>query len=611
MTHSFAGDEVAATATRAAAATQPGPAARVADPAGDPEVGDPGVQANELALRYPYAATTVLQGLTFTIQAGERILLLGTSGSGKSSLALVLNGLIPHSIEAELAGELAIFGHSTAATPPAQLARRVGIVFQDPESQFCMLTVADEVAFGLENLGCPREQMDERIDAALARVGLANHRTARLDRLSGGQKQRVAVAATLAMDPSLLLLDEATANLDPAGAAEMMAVVAELAQRDRGRTIVLIDHQLDHLIALVDRVLVIDAHGQLAHDMPPRQLFAEHGPALDAAGIWQPTAMLLAHTLRTAGHSLPNWPLTMAEALTMLRQQPTAWAAALAWAAPAEACPPRLSASAGSADPVLDLREIHFAYPNGTAVLNGIDLSVQRGEIIALCGPNGAGKTTLAQLMVGLLRPQQGTVRILGRDAANLSVRALAQHGGFVFQNPEHQFVADSVFDEVAFALRRQALTETEIRARVDPLLARLDLLAKATANPYELSQGQKRRLSVATMLVESQDFLVLDEPTHGQDARNTRELVAELRRLNALGLTLILVTHDMELVWTLAHRVAIVMDGQLARVETPAQLFADEALLAAAQLVLPARAVIANQVASWQQSANGAAHDR
>lgn len=546
------------------------------------------VRVRELSLRYPYAERPALREVSFSLAQGERVLLLGPSGGGKSSLALCLNGLIPHSVEAEVGGSVCVLGRDTRHVGPADLARHVGIVFQDPESQFCTLTVQDEIAFGLENLKLPHAEMDARIDRALEQVGMEGHRRTRLDRLSGGMKQRIAIAAALAMRPALLILDEATSNLDPAGTVDLYRLVRQLVSENPDLTFLLIEHQLDALIDLIDRVLVLDKEGCLRFDLPPRELFDKHGDTWQELGIWQPTATVLARHLKRKNFNLPDFPLTVPQVIHDLRRLPAARDAATVWA--------RNGAGAGpgpETEFAVQLRDVSFHYPNGFTALQNTNLAVRRGEILALLGGNGAGKTTLAQIMVGLLRPQRGVVRILGEEVTNANVRDLVHRCGFVFQNPEHQFVTDRVLDELTFGFEGNG---TAI-PRAHELLKRFGLTEKSEANPFELSQGEKRRLSVATMLVSDKPLLVLDEPTFGQDAKNSRELSAHMRQLNRAGTTLVLLTHDMELVWELAHRAAVMMDGKVVKVAPVQEIFADAALLQQAKLEPPPRARIAAAV--------------
>lgn len=556
------------------------------------------VQVRDLSLRYPYSKQFALREVSFSIAQGERVLLLGPSGGGKSSLALCLNGLVPHSIEAQISGSVQIIGTDTRQAQPADLARHVGIVFQDPESQFCTLTVQDEVAFGLENLRLPRSEMDWRIGRALEQVGMATYRHTRLDRISGGMKQRVAFAAALAMRPTLFILDEATSNLDPAGAIELFTLVRQLALENPTFTLLIIEHRLDALIDLVDRVLVLDHEGCLIHDAHPCSLFTRHADTLGEVGIWQPTAAVLTRYLGREKIDLPEFPLTVPQALHSLRQRPDAWSAAAAWAAPGAGTAPT-----ANAESAVEVRNVSFAYRNGTPVLQNTSLDVRRGEVLALLGSNGAGKTTLAQIMVGLLRPQSGVVRIFGQEVTNATVRDLVRHCGFVFQNPEHQFVTDRVVDELTFGLDPN---DRKARDRVEGLLARFALADKRQANPFELSQGEKRRLSVATMLVSDKPLLVLDEPTFGQDAKNSRELIDQMRQLNRGGTTLIVLTHDMELVWELAHRAAVLVDSGRLKVAPVQEIFADAALLRQAKLEPPPRAVIAAALNEMQANASG-----
>ncbi|MFN8635549.1 MAG: ABC transporter ATP-binding protein [Chloroflexota bacterium] len=276
------------------------------------------VEIHELSFKYVGRRQPTLQGISLRVEAGESVLVLGPSGCGKSTLALCLNGSIPHAVEGNLTGSVAVGELDTRRASTAELAQRVGIVFQDPEAQFCMLTVEDEVAFGLENLAVPRADMDRRIDAALAQVGLLDRRKDRIERLSGGQKQRLALACVLALEPSVLVLDEPTAQLDPAGAAELIALLGQL-RADRRHTLVIVEHRLDEVMPLVDRVVVLDATGELVADGPPREVMRRHGPSLAEAGVWTPQVSGLAFRAETDGIDLDPFPLSVPEAADALR----------------------------------------------------------------------------------------------------------------------------------------------------------------------------------------------------------------------------------------------------------------------------------------------------
>jgi energy-coupling factor transport system ATP-binding protein len=444
-----------------------------------------------------------VRGADLRIEHGERVLLLGPSGAGKSTLLAALAGLLPED-SGEQEGTVEIDG-----LDPRKARERVGIVFQDPETQLVMARCGDDVAFGLENRGVPADEIWPRVDEALRRVGFPYGRDRSTAALSGGEQQRLALAGILALRPDLLLLDEPTANLDPVGATLVRESIATALRPDT--TLILVEHRVAEALPLVDRVVVLAPGGGVTADGSPDTVFATHGDALAAAGVWIPSRPIAPRPPRTA----PGEPLLTAEALGL---------------------PPRLGP---------------------------LDLTVRAGEALAVLGPNGAGKSTLALLLGGLLKPGTGRVTastaLAGRDAGTPPHRwrapALAGRIGSVFQDPEHQFVTSTVFEELALGPRRTGRSETETRAIVDELLGRLRLDRLARANPYTLSGGEARRLSVATALATAPRLLVLDEPTFGQDRRTWIELVELLAELRDAGHGIVTVTHDAEFVAALADR--------------------------------------------------------
>ncbi len=542
------------------------------------------VRLDGFSLRYPQAEAPAPRDLTLSIASGERVLLLGPSGSGKSSLALALAGVIPHGVPATLSGVCAVAGSDAGAAQPAALARKVAIVFQDPESQFCTLTVEDEVAFTLENRRVPPAEMGARIRSVLERVGLARHRATRLDRLSGGEKQKVACAAALAAEPELLIFDEATSNLDPAGARAMMRLIREFLEQDRSRTFLLIERRIDGCLDLVTRVLVLDRSGSLVADGAPREVFLDGADLLEREGIWEPAAARLARALR-AGGKTPPITLDVAEMARLACEDRGSAGLIRAWASPARAALP----AARSLEAAVELSSVRFRYPGpGGEILDDVSFRVCAGEIFAFVGPNGAGKTTIAQIVAGLLRPSTGEARLFGRLAAATRVREAARLCGLVFQNPEHQFVADTVAEELAFGLRRAGSQPSDTEKRVGELVRSLGLEGREGASPFDLSGGQKRRLSVAAMLTEERKLLILDEPTFGLDAGAARRIRDEILRLNRDGMTILLISHDMELVYEVSHRVAAVVSGRIARIGAPEDVLGDRGLLGRAELEPP-----------------------
>ncbi|SCL67875.1 energy-coupling factor transport system ATP-binding protein [Micromonospora citrea] len=444
-----------------------------------------------------------VRGVDLRVELGERVLLLGPSGAGKSTLLAALAGLLPED-SGEQEGTVEIDG-----LDPRKGRERVGIVFQDPETQLVMARSGDDVAFGLENRGVPAEEIWPRVDEALTRVGFPYHRDRPTAALSGGEQQRLALAGVLALRPGLLLLDEPTANLDPTGAALIRAAVAGALDADT--TLILVEHRVAEALPLVDRVVVLEPGGGVRADGPPEAVFGAHGDALAAEGVWVP------------GRPVPP-------------RHATAPAGDVLLTADRLGLPPRLAA---------------------------VDLTVRAGEALAVLGPNGAGKSTLALLLGGLLKPGVGrvaaTAALAGADARTPPHRwrapALARRIGSVFQDPEHQFVTNTVFDELALGPRRTGQPEAAVRSTVDALLSRLRLTKLAAANPYTLSGGEARRLSVATALATAPRLLVCDEPTFGQDRRTWLELVDLFAELRDAGHGLVAVTHDAEFVAALADR--------------------------------------------------------
>ena len=543
----------------------------------DLPVAAPAVHVERITVRHIGRRAPALRDFSLEWAPGERLLLLGPSGAGKSTLALCLNGLIPHSVEAHWeAGRILVDGQDTRQASLGRLTRKVGLLFQDPEAQLALLEVDDEVAFGLENLGTSRPAMLRRVPAARALLGLDPARTPpRLDQLSGGTKQRVTLAAILAMGPGALVLDEPTANLDPQGTTELFATLADLC-RDSNRSLLLVEHRLDDILALIDRVVVLDESGTGALTGPPREIFERHADTLDQLGVWVPQVARLAALFPGA-----KAPLTIAEAADLLV---TSWPTNQSRHSRESGNPP---SSAGAA--ILAAEQVSYRYtPDGPPALAEVDLTVRSGEFLALAGANAAGKTTLALLLAGALQPTTGRVLLDGRDLLTVPERDMRRRLAYVFQYPEHQFVTGTVQSELLFGLRARGVAPAAAAERALTALERIGLADLAAAHPLSLSHGQKRRLSVATALVTEPDVLLLDEPTFGQDRRYTDELLALLTDLHRSGTTVVVITHDMTLVAEHATRVVALAAGHIVFDGPPAALFARPDLLTRCALRLP-----------------------
>jgi energy-coupling factor transport system ATP-binding protein len=473
------------------------------------------------------------------------------------------------------------------------------MVFQDPDAQIINTRVRDEVCFGLENLCRPAEEILIRQEEALAEVGLAGFGDRSIFELSGGYKQRVSIAAVLAASPRLLVLDEPTANLDPAGMAEVFEVLARL-NRDHGTTIVMVEHRVDELADKVSRVIMMD-QGAIAFDGPPRAAFSMRRVVQSADGeviaaaSWFPQVSELALDLAAASRrelTPDQVPLCVDEAVDLCLNFEVLSGATAARI-------PHVD-GARSRKPLLSIRSLGFGYDPDVPVLKKIDLDLETGAIIALLGQNGSGKTTLARLLVGINAASAGTIDLGGKDLAKLGAREIASHIGYVFQNPDHQFVTDQVDEEIAYGLKVRDYSADEIARRVDDVLGIVDLRRYRHRSPFSLSLGERRRLSVATMLVLEPRLLVLDEPTIGQDYERAQQLMGLMARLRErYSTTILMITHDVRLVAQWAERALVLRSGEIAFDGPPIGLFADADVLRAAGLLAPPIYDVSRQLAA------------
>ena len=537
-------------------------------------------------IRFVYHEETlpVWQDLSCSFQQNTINLLLGPSGCGKSSLLYLIDGLIPHSLEGTLSGEILLDGEPILGREPRELAHRIGLVFQDPDTQFCAFYVEDEIAFGMENLLVPPEEMDSRIDRALALVGLGGFRKRAVTTLSGGQKQKLAIASALVMDAELLLLDEPSALLDASSRAEIMALLHRLVQEEQ-KTILLVEHNLDEVLPYVGHAVVLNRNGTLALEGSAHDVFARlaYDKAFASLPVCLPEPLML---LREWLHRDP------AESQQAFCQKQLALHQDGAFTMPYEEIATLLNHDRSYAPfeqhndfeshtKVVETRRLRFHYPPRredctppVKVLDDVACAVCEGEWVAVAGANGAGKSTLLQLLFRVFAPSGGDILIDGAPIGSIPRQTLYRRMGLLFQNPEWQFVTNRVEDELFFSLRNSILSKEEQCERVSKLLAQFHLEPYRTRSPFLLSQGEKRRLSVACMLLTGQRVLFFDEPTYGQDSETARELLALLESLRKRGVTIVTVTHDMGIVCEHADRVLLLNDGKIVFDGTPSQLF-------------------------------------
>lgn len=472
--------------------------------------------------RYAGRRQWACRGVDLEITPGERVLLVGPSGAGKSTLLRAVAGLLDPDTAAEQEGSVLVDGQ-----PAAQMRERIGMLLQDPEASLVMSRAGDDVAFGLENAGVPRAEIWPRVRAALEQVGFGYPLDRSTAALSGGEQQRLALTGVLVRRPSIVVLDEPTANLDPAGTALVLDAVQDAAAAaGSGATLLMVEHRVDLAVHLADRVVVLEPGGGVAVDGAPTDVFGRRGASLAAAGVWVPSPWAPAppaHTDGSGGH---------------------------------------LRLRAGG---------VQHTYLRAAApALNTCDVDLSAGEATCVTGPNGSGKSTLAMILAGLVRPAAGAAHLTDAPVRPLHrwrARDLCRRIGTVFQDPEHQFLAATVRDELLTGPRRAGVDAAETTRRCDDLLSRLRLDRLAAANPYTLSGGEKRRLSVASALATAPDVLILDEPTFGQDATTWTELVQLCVKLRDDGGTIVSVTHDEAFAAVLADQRIAAEDGHISLV--------------------------------------------
>jgi len=515
------------------------------------------VDVRDLYYTYPNATSPALKGVNLTINEGEFVLLTGPSGCGKTTFCRTLNGLIPNFYNGDLKGEVKVAGMNVADHTTPELARQIGLIFQNPDNQIFALIVEKDVAFGLENLGVPKEKMMLEIDWALKMTGIDDLRDRATHELSGGQKQRLSIASILAMRPKILILDEPTSFLDPIGAERVFNVLKTL-NSEHDITVLLIEHRVDLAAKHVDRV-VIFADGRIVNNGPPEEIFTLDETRLAGVGI--PKMVELTQRLMTKGLKFEKMPLS-----------PEAFIKQLDKLLPKKGIKhvqPSLNAELDEfinehMSPVIEVNDVAYTYPSGLEALKGVSLVVHQGEFVAIMGENGAGKTTLVKHFNGLLRPTIGSIRVHGENIAKKSIASLARKVGLVFQNPDDQLFSESVEEEIGFALHNFGFKDEVIAKRVDWALNLLDIERYKNSSPFILSGGEKKRVALGSVLAWDPDIVVLDEPTIGQDHAQKERLIHFLMQLRTQGKTTIIVTHDVEFVAECKPRVVLMADGRI-----------------------------------------------
>ncbi len=533
---------------------------------------DPIIQFDHFSFQYDAQAEPTLRDITLSIRKGEKVLICGPSGCGKSTLAHCINGLIPFSYRGECSGSLKIDGRESRELGIFAISRTVGTVLQDTSAQFVGLTVAEDIAFALENDCVGEPELHDRVAKTAALVGVEGRLSHAPGELSGGQKQRVSIAGILVDDVDVLLFDEPLANLDPATGKAAIELIDEIG-RQTGAAVVTIEHRLEDVLHRhVDRVVLMGA-GRILADVTPDELLAS--ALLSENGIREPlyiTALKYAGVAITADmHS---------DSIEHLALSETDKAAVREWFRRVPPAPERAET------PVqLEARDLRFAYRNGHEALHDLSLTVHEGEISAIVGTNGAGKTTFCKLLCGFETQQEGTLLFSGEDMAALSIKERAESIGYVMQDPNQMISQTMIYDEVALGLRTRKIPEEEIRPRVEESLKVCGLWPFRNWPVSALSFGQKKRVTIAAILVLQPKVILLDEPTAGQDYRRYTEIMEFLLDLNRRGITVLMVTHDMHLMLEYARRAIVFSDGRLIADAPCAEILTDSEIIRRASL--------------------------
>ena len=525
---------------------------------------EPIIEFKDYSFKYRSQVEPTLLDINLSIYPGEKVLIVGPSGSGKSTLAHCINGLVPFSFTGESTGSLKIEGQEPKELGLFGLSKLVGTVLQDTDGQFIGLTVAEDVAFSMENDCIAQDEMFERVDRVAETVDITDFLDHAPNELSGGQKQRVSMAGVIVDDVDILLFDEPLANLDPATGKRAIDLIDRIHKKNN-TTILIIEHRLeDALYRDVDRIIVV-GEGRIVADLRPDALLS--GSVLKEQGIREP---LYITALKYAGCQINEADLPQhIESMNLVPYEDNVrnWYGKV-----------KLNKKVPDGEPMLTIRDLSFAYTQGQPVLSHIDFSIFRGEMVALVGKNGAGKSTLASLICGFMQPDQGEIDLNGYNLAGYSIKERGEKIGLVMQSPNQMISKPMIYDEVALGLRVRGVSEEEVKERVFETLKICGLYPYRNWPVSALSFGQKKRVTIASILVMKPEVLILDEPTAGQDYRHYTEIMEFLRRIHEdLGITIIMITHDMHLMLEYTDRAIVIADGKMLADDTPAHILTNE----------------------------------
>ncbi len=527
---------------------------------------------------YPGSPSATLKKINFKINKGEFIGVMGRTGSGKTTTLMLLNGLIPHFFEGNFDGSVIVNTMNTQRYRVQTLARFIGLVMQDPETQIFGITVEKDTSFGPSNLNYRKEKIEELVTKSLPLVGLSGFEKRITTELSGGEKQRLAIAGVLAMEPEIIVLDEPTSELDPNGRAEIYRVLSEI-RRKENVTVIISGHDSEEMLDFVDKIIVLD-EGEVVWQGIPHDLF-KNVSLTEKYGIRPIETAEISNALcKDSVSKETEIFLHSGQLIEYLNKQ-------------LKSCSTKNEIHKETFIPkqkktVIETIDLSFGYRKNEAALNKINLRIGKGEFVAVIGKNGAGKTTFSKHLNGLLRPTSGQVLINGRNIQSVSTSELSREVGYVFQNPDHQIFSASVREEVEYGLKNLNLTKVEIEERVNKVLKFVGLIEYQNRHPFTLGKGERQKLAFASILVMEPGILVIDEPTTGQDWDGTKRMMTMMKELHQNGHTILTITHNLRLAAEYADRIIVFSNGMVVLDGTPPEVFSQEQILESASVSSP-----------------------
>ncbi|MEM1900272.1 MAG: energy-coupling factor transporter ATPase [Zestosphaera sp.] len=528
------------------------------------------ISIEDLWFKYLASSEWVLKNINFKMKEGETVVIMGPSGCGKSTLLYVLVGMIPHVIRGELRGKVNVLGMNVEEVRPEILSRHIGFVFQNPELQVIMPTILEELVFGLENLNLNREEIERRVTEVLDFIGFRGREFEDPHALSSGEKQVLAIASVLALRPKILVLDEPTSMLDHVGTSKILGLVEKL-KRETNLSLLVVEHRIEWIAEHADRVIVMK-DGEFVREGTPKEIFNDK-ELIQKTGVRPPQVSEIFYKVAERRPQLikSGIPVTMSEALNLISE------AGLNTNTLFHLVPVEGGSEKPCEDVLISVKDLWFRYRKDSPwVLKNINLDICRREFVAIIGHSGAGKTTLVKHFNGLLKPVRGNVIVAGRDTRRVPTSMLARVVGMVMQNPEAQFFASTIYEEMSFSLKRIGLKKEEIESRIREAFEIVDLVKPLDISPHLLSFGEKHRLAIASVLVLKPQVLVLDEPFSGLDYKRSLQLLLALRRFVEDGGTVVLVAHDLQLISEIADKVVVLENGTIKRIGAMREVLSD-----------------------------------